>query len=632
VAALPAGQPGVRPPGDGPVARPQRRDALRTVALVAFSALCGLNVATYAGVEGPGAVDDVARAALACVALFGVCGFGVTRLALPDVLRAHEWLWVLPVGACAAALELALLGYLRVSLWASLVVLGVANVALAVVAVRRHGPPPRPASTGALAWPLWIAVLLACVALVPTFRAGVATVQGYGSDAHLAAGTAHLLKHHHPGAVAVEEPVDRVPLVWRSKPPIYYPMAAVSLLSGMATWEVFATVVATLVALAALGFFLLARDALGAGLLGAGAAMAVVGLDRVVLQTAMHPYYNQLWGFFTLPFALLLAWRRAYALLALFLLVGAFAYPLALPIPLLALAVMLWPERRRLRGLWRRWMLLPALVLLVPLWGVLEKAASAVRPVVDPGMSLAAWGGDLLHFVPEHQFVGMPSTSALVVLGPVLLVAIAWELRAQPRALAIALGAVLVFGALAAVWFRQRDVGWYFHFKALAFVGPLAVLLAAVAVSRLPRLAWPALLALVVLGVQGARDEMAVTFDQTPRPMTALRSVDARLPPGASVRLDMDPNEQLWGAYFLAGQRTCSLQPLTNTSYPHVPASRRADYAVVDHRDTPRPVDAIGAPLWRGEWFTLYRLRANTPGVDRCSQRAVQTVTSVPIT
>jgi hypothetical protein len=255
-----------------------------------------------------------------------------------------------------------------------------------------------------------------------------------------------------------------------------------------------------------------------------------------------------------------------------------------------------------------------------------------VRPVVDPGMSLAAWGGDLLHFIPEHQFLGMPSTSALVLLGPVLLVAIAWELRSQPRALAIGLGAVLVFGALAAVWFRQRDVGWYFHFKTLAFVGPLAVLLAAVAVSRLPRLAWLPLLALVAVGVQGARDEMAVTFDQTPPQITALREVDARLPQGASVRLDMDPNEQLWGAYFLAGQRTCSLQPLTNTSYPHVPASWRADYAVVDHRDTRRPRDAAGPPLWRGEWFSLYRLRPITPGPDRCSQQAVQTVTSVPIT
>ena len=142
---------------------------------------------------------------------------------------------------------------------------------------------------------------------------------------------------------------------------------------------------------------------------------------------------------------------------------------------------------------------------------------------------------------------------------------------------------------------------------------------------RAPRLAAP-LLALVVLAGQGARDEMAVTFDQTPRQLTALREVDALLPEGASVRLDMAPNEQLWGAYFLAGQPVCAIVPLTTTSYPHVPASYRADYAVVDHRDTPRPREAAGAPVWRGEWFSLYRLRADMPGDARCSRRARQTI------
>src|SRR4029077_13811888 len=102
-------------------------------------------------------------------------------------------------------------------------------------------------------------------------------------------------------------------------------------------------------------FFLLARELLGAGTAAAIAAMALVGLDRMVLHTVMHPYFNQTWGFFTLPFALVLSWwavrertRGGLALLALFLAIAAFAYPLALRIPLAALAVFLWPERRRL--------------------------------------------------------------------------------------------------------------------------------------------------------------------------------------------------------------------------------------------------------------------------------------------
>jgi hypothetical protein len=585
-----------------------------------------LGIAYYAKIAGPGAADEALLAGGAAVVLFALCGFGTTRLLLPASMRGSELLWILPVGACAAALELGMLGYLRVPLATNLAIVAGANLALAAVAVRRRGWPGRPARLGDVAWPAWIALLIACVALVPMFRAGFATVQGYGSDAHLAAGTAQFLKGHAPGDVAVAEPVDRVPLVWRSKPPIYYPMAAVSQVTGMETWEVFAPLTAVLLALAATGFFLLARETLGSGLLGAAVGMALVGLDRVALHTAMHPYYNQLWGLLTLPFALALAWRRAYGLLALFLVVGAFAYPLMLPIPLLALAVMLWPERGRLRRMWRWWMLLPLAVFAVPLLGVAEKAFTALVPVLDPTYTLRSWGGDLTRFVPEHQFVSLPSTVLLVVLGPLLLAAIVLELRRQPRHLAIGLGAVLVFGVVAAAWFRPREFGWYFHFKTLAFVGPLAVLLAAVGVSRLRRYAWVPLLALVVLAAQGARDEMGVTFDQTPRPLVALREVDALLPAGASVRLDMDPNEQLWGAYFLSGQPVCAIVPLRNTSYPHVPASYKADYAVVDHRDTPAPREADGPPLWRDEWFTLYRLRAGIPGEDRCSQRAQQTI------
>ena len=76
-------------------------------------------------------------------------------------------------------------------------------------------------SIGAIAWPVWVGLLLICVALVPMFRGGFVTVIGNGSDAHLAVGTATFLQNHHPNSAAPEEPVDRVPLVWRSKPPIY---------------------------------------------------------------------------------------------------------------------------------------------------------------------------------------------------------------------------------------------------------------------------------------------------------------------------------------------------------------------------------------------------------------------------
>lgn len=611
----------------------------RPIVLVALSVIVAAGIADHAGVVGVAAVDDVLRAGLTTVALFAVCGLAPTRLLLPAPLRARELLWILPVGACAAGLELAALGYAHVPLPVSLAVLAAANLVAIVAVVRRLGPPALPPRIAEVAWPLWIAVLVACVALIPMFRAGFATVVGYGSDAHMAAGTAQLLRDHPPTAVAAAEPVDQLWTVWRSKPPIYYPVAAVAELSGMETWEVLSTVAAILLALAGVGFFLLARDALGAGLAGATIVVVMVGLDRVALYSTMHPYFNQAWGFFTLAYALTLAYwltrertRRVAALLALFLAVGAFAYPLAVPIPLLALAVLLWPERRRLRALrprrHRTWLLVVPLLALfaIPAAGIVEKMVPAVAIVADPTRSLGTWGGDLVAFVPEFQFFSMSSWAMFAILGPLLAVFIVVELRRQQRTLAVALGALLVFGLLAAAWFRPRDVGWYFHFKALAFIGPLALALGTLGVARMRRWAPVGLAVLVVVAVDGARLETVITPDQTPRPIVALREVDALLPPGASVRLDLDPNEQIWGAYFLSGQPVCSRLPLLGTAYPHVQFSTKADYAVIDTRDTARPADATGAPVWRGEWFALYRLRADIPGPDRCSQRMVQTI------
>ncbi len=109
-----------------------------------------------------------------------------------------------------------------------------------------------------------------------------------------------------------------------------------------------------------------------------------------------------------------------------------------------------------------------------------------------------------------------------------------------------------------------------------------------------------------------------------PRFVLELRSIDAALPPGRSVRLDIDPQEQNWTAFWLHGQPLCSQVPLLGTSYPHVPVSRRADY-VLAKRDAPRPADA-GAVVQRIEAYVLYRERPEIPGRDACSQEMVQTI------
>lgn len=599
------------------------------------------------------AVDDVLRVAGAAVALFGVVGFGLVRLLLPDGLRRHELLWVLPVGACAVAFAMTPLGFFGVPFVPNLIAVWVAGAAVTVLALRRRGLPGL-GEPAAVAWPAYAGALLFAIALVPLFRSGFATVIGDGSDAHLAAGTAEFLRHAHPTAVAPELPVDRVPLVWQSKHAIYYACAAVASVAGLETYETLSILGALLLTLAGVGMFVLARELLGAGIGAAAAAMGLAGLDRMVLHTGIHPYFNQTWGYFTLPWSIVLSWwvlrhpsRGGYALLGLFLAIGAFAYPLALPIPLWILWVMWWVDRRRrrrrgehvvgARELWARvrrqprrvrWPIVAVcLVLTVPILGVVEKLIQGLQMLTNWRFSLSQWGGDLLAFIPEWQFFGIGDTPLWWVAVAGIVAMAVWELRRLPRDLFAALLSVIVVSALVAASMRMREYGWYFHFKILAFVAPLVVVFAAVGLTRLGRWGAVILFFWMMSAVAGARDEVATTYDQLPRTTLELREWAADLPPDASVRLDVQPGAQLWAAYMLHERRVCSQRPLSETSYPHVPLSRAADYVVT--RRLRRPFDAVGGPLRLNQEFTLYKLRAGLPGGDRCSREMVQTVREI---
>jgi hypothetical protein len=549
------------------------------------------------------------------------------------------------------------LGFLGVPYRVNLAVVIAAGVVTSALALRRLGLPPRPRPS-AVAWPAYLATLLLLVALVPLFRSGFATVIGAGSDAHLAAGTAEFLKHARPGTVDASLPVDQVPLVWRSKPPIYYAFAAVSSLSGLETYEVLSVLGALLLTLAAVGWFVFSRELLGTGVGTAALAMAIAGLIRMVVHTGIHPYFNQTWGYMTVPFAITLSWwvvrhpsAGGIGLLALFVAVCAFAYPLAMPIPAVVLAVMWITARRQagkpvlgaLRPAWRRvralprrgrWPLYLLLVLLIPpLFGVWEKVDGGLRMLIDTNYSLRAWGGDLQTWYPERHFFAIQPAAGWWLALAVIAVFALRELWRLPRPARLGLLAVIVAGAVVAAEMRARDFGWYFHFKMLAFVGPLVVVLAVAGLARLRRetasrwargAATAALVVWVLWAVAGARDEVANTFDELPRTMLELRDWSAALPEDASVRLDMEPAAQLWPAYLLSRQRLCSQAPLDDTSYPHVPRSRAADFVLV--RYLPRPADAVGEPLTGNREFALYELRPGLPGGDRCSRRMVQTV------
>jgi hypothetical protein len=629
---------------------PRRERVLAWLGLAGAAAIA-LGLASYAGVVGRGGLGGALHVTAAIVVFYGIVGAGPTRLLLPARLRRHEALWILPVGAVASALEMALLAYARVPFDISLALVLAGGVALGVFGWRRdpglraRSAPANAASWRTIAVPLVLAALIGAIALLPMFRGGFVTVIGNGSDAHLAVGTAQFLQKNLPTAVDPNQAVDRVPLVWRSKPPIYLSYGAVARIAGMEPYAVIATLSAALLAFAALGFWLVARELLGAGAWGAAAAMGLVGLNRIALFTGMHPYFNQTWGYMATPFAIVLAWyvvrrrsRGGVMLFAAFLGVVAFAYPLALPIPLLPAIIFAAFERRR-RGLsllriprlrskrQLLWIVPLFLMLIIPLQGVLEKTAASTR-VLAPGYSLVNWGGDLTHFFPERFFLGIDDAGGALFALPLFAVGLFIALRSARRDVRWGIGAVVAFGVLAALFFRPREYGWYFHYKALAFVGPLVVTAAAVGLSRL-RWRWAGVVALVLLiGVtrNGAAHELGQTFDQLPKSMLELKSLDRQLPPTASIRLDIPADgRMLWAGNMLSGQPLCSQRPLLNTSYPHVEISRAADYVLVD-KDWRKPFDAVGPPVRELDRYFLYRLPSNLPGGDRCSRKMELTV------
>jgi hypothetical protein len=135
-----------------------------------------------------------------------------------------------------------------------------------------------------------------------------------------------------------------------------------------------------------------------------------------------------------------------------------------------------------------------------------------------------------------------------------------------------------------------------------------------------------ALIFLIGATRDGAAAQLGVTFDQLPKSMLELKKVDAALPPGASVRLDIPADgRMLWAGIMLSGQPLCSQRPVLETSYPHVPISRGADYVLVDD-DWRKPFDAVGPPVMTLDRYVLFHLKPNLPGGDRCSQKDVLTV------
>jgi hypothetical protein len=619
-----------------------RRPALAWLAALGAAGLAALVIARDADVAGPAALPGVLQALAGSLALLLVCGFPLARLLVPESMARWRALLVLPLGAVGCALALTLLGFAAVPFGASLPLLLVVAAVACVVTARRPvpgGPAPLPQLAALAA----VGALIIALALVPTFRSGLLTVTGFGSDAHQATGTAFFLQHAYPTSFDESLPVDEVTPAWRSKFPIYYALAAASSVSGLETWETIMAFGALILALGGVGFFLLARHTFGAALGVAAVAGAVAVLDQRVLHLPMHPYYNQLWGLFTLPFSIVFAhlWLRerswrAGALAGLFTLVGALAYPLMLPFPALAIGGAAWMDlrarggtirgtlRAQVRNLWhgRRslvWMIPAGLLLAVPLLGVLEKIGEGVRLLGNLDTALVDWQGDLAFHPPVGEFLAVADVPGRTLIVIAVCVAALMGLWRADRRLGIPLGVTLLLAGLAATLFGVLDDGQYLYFKILAFAGPLIVVAAVVWLGSLrPALLAAGLLALVsASALAGADDEIDQSFDQLTPQTLELREWSRELPPGASIRLDTPPPAQLWQAYVLSDRRLGSRLP--NDDYPAVPRSVSADYAL-DWADTPPPPDSVGQPLRRNSRYLLWRLDGSA-GPDTTSRR-----------
>ncbi|MDQ3434505.1 MAG: hypothetical protein M3481_07480 [Actinomycetota bacterium] len=628
---------------------------------------------------GPGgapsfsAIPDVLRAAAAAALLFGACGYTLARLLLPPSMQPHLPLLVLPIGAVSSSLALTLLGVFGVPLAFSLAALILAGGGSAVLAHRRGagGPTPRAnlqraGSLGLrLLWPAAIAIGVAALMASPQLRAdSLATVLGQNGDAHMATGAAELLQHAPPGAERPELPIDHMPQVWRSKYPIYYALAGVSTLSGLDPVQTFSTLIAIVGGLTAVGLFLVAFHVAGAPAAAAVLATGLVAVDRIVFHLALAPFYNQLWGLFSLPFVLVFGWRFLWepsrgtlSLLIGFAALSGLAYPLLVPFPALFLAitaVLVWrrrrdeakpvrwiaalrlPRGRRSVVLWLPLALFALPIALLFFLAAFEKMQAAILALL-PGGDLAPWSGDAIGFESLTFFLGLPDGQVWLVGVVVVLALAVLGLRAAPREAGIALGGMLGALLLAAVWLQLRGEGALFHFRALSFFAPVALTMTGVGAASLLGRTGGARRAALLCGIAalvsvlalGARSALVSTFPHAGPEVWELRSWSDRLPGGASIRVDVTPTGvQQWAGYMLSEHPLSALDPL-RFFFPHPPIGRKADFLLVN-ADRTHPRDSLGAPLLSNRRFSLYAMDPDVPGPDVSSQRLIDPQLTAP--
>jgi hypothetical protein len=623
------------------VSRVARHPSAHGAALVLVAVGLVYWQADLAGVQDPSVLRgfwrETLKTVMAAGVLFGLSGYGVARLLLPPEWQVHVLAFTLPVGAAVSTLALTLLGLAHVPLEVSLGIVLAAGALLCVgVAWRRPERPGggAPPVLGVLV-PIALAAAVGVMAIMPALRAGFPTVQGSNGDAILAVGTADFLSHAPPTEVRPELGLDRVPILWRSKLPIYYGLAGITALAGQDEITAFSSTGGVVLGMFALGLFLFAFHALRAPPLVALLAAFLVPFSRIAIHVSIHTYYNQLWAMFALPFVLLTGWRflskpdrSSAALFGLFTALALFTYPLLLPFPALFLAVVAWQRRDRAREWARsirlpRWAYVVAAIIAIPVVlvlarGVVEKVVPAISALLPWG-DLTGWGGGtVLPYLPFGQFFGIEIDAQLLQIAAMAVVfaGALLGLRGAPREVGVAFGVLLGFALLAGLYVRLRENGELFWFKDMSFVGPLVLLLAIVGLASLRgRVAQASgLLAVALLTValfDGSRREIAGTYELGSLNVLEIREWGKEIPTDKTIRIDvLEGAWQLWSWYLLPDHKVSASRPLYGF-FPHPPRGLRGDYALIRREDDNVPPDRIGGPVFSNREFAIYRIRPN---------------------
>ncbi len=263
------------------------------------------------------------------------------------------------------------------------------------------------------------------------------------------------------------------------------------------------------------------------------------------------------------------------------------------------------------------------LVLAPAVVGAAPKLEHGVSQLFSPNSAL--WGGDVTTFMPLGRFVGTGGgvIPALIVAAIALL-----GLRLLPRRVAWAAGVGILALGLVDIRFRVTSWGSYMDFKQLSFVGTLIVTLAVAGMAGLIAERRPApvaagtLLGLAWVAAALIQDhgEVTATKPQVTAEFFQIRDWATRLPPGASVRVDIPPSgTQLWAVYMLGSHPVDSSTPVLHTTYAHAAYGVRADYSLSlrfyprpgpGGRPVPfpRPSYARNPPLLQNDEFALRRI------------------------